>query len=65
MAEIAAEVGYSEVHLQRVFSEWVGISPKRFLQFLTKEYAKQSLQQSADLLSAALDAGLSGSGLTL
>ena len=43
-------------------SEWAGISPKRFLQFLTKEHAKQSLRQSADVLTAALEAGLSGSG---
>ncbi len=62
LADIAAAVQLSEYHLQRVFSEWAGISPKRFLQFLTKEHAKQSLRQSADVLTAALQAGLSGSG---
>jgi AraC family transcriptional regulator of adaptative response/methylated-DNA-[protein]-cysteine methyltransferase len=37
LGEIAAEVGLSEFHSQRLFSRWDGISPKRFLQFLTKE----------------------------
>ncbi len=60
--EIAAAVNLSEHHLQRVFAAWAGISPKRFLQFLTKEHAKLALQQSADLLGAALSAGLSGPG---
>ncbi|GGK63932.1 methylated-DNA--[protein]-cysteine S-methyltransferase [Amphritea balenae] len=62
LAEIADAVNLSEYHLQRLFSSWAGISPKRFLQYLTKEHAKQALQQSTDTLSAALDAGLSGSG---
>lgn len=62
LAEIASTVHLSEYHLQRVFTDWAGISPKRFLQFLTKEHAKQSLRHSADVLTAALDAGLSGSG---
>jgi len=62
LAEIAAEVQLSEYHLQRLFTEWAGISPKRFLQFLTKEHAKRSLRHSSDVFNAALDAGLSGSG---
>jgi AraC family transcriptional regulator of adaptative response/methylated-DNA-[protein]-cysteine methyltransferase len=62
LAEIAEAVNLSEYHLQRLFSSWAGISPKRFLQYLTKEHAKQALQQSSDTLSAALSAGLSGSG---
>lgn len=62
LAEVAYAVNLSEHHLQRVFSAWAGISPKRFLQYLTKEHAKQALQQSSDALSAALNAGLSGSG---
>jgi AraC family transcriptional regulator of adaptative response/methylated-DNA-[protein]-cysteine methyltransferase len=40
LGSIAAAVNLSEFHLQRLFSRWVGISPKRFLQFLTKEHAK-------------------------
>jgi AraC family transcriptional regulator of adaptative response/methylated-DNA-[protein]-cysteine methyltransferase len=35
LADVAAEVGLSEFHFQRRFSEWAGISPKRFLQFLS------------------------------
>ena len=62
LADIASSVHLSAYHLQRLFTDWAGISPKRFLQFLTKEHAKQSLQHSADVLSAALEAGLSGSG---
>ena len=40
LAEIAASVGLSEYHLQRVFSEWAGISPKRFLQYLLRGHVK-------------------------
>ncbi len=60
--EIARHVGLSTFHLQRIFSEWAGISPKRFLQFLTKENAKNLLRESRDVLSAAIECGLSGPG---
>lgn len=59
---IAENVGLSEYHFQRLFTRWVGISPKRFMQYLTKEHAKQLLDESADLLSASYAAGLSGPG---
>ncbi len=62
LADVADHVGLSEYHLQRVFSEWAGISPKRFLQYLTKERAKGALRASADVLAASLDAGLSSPG---
>ena len=62
LEEIAASISLSEYHFQRLFSRWVGISPKRFLQFLTKEHAKELLARSGDLLSVAYDAGLSGPG---
>lgn len=62
LAEVAAYVGLSEFHFQRLFSRWVGISPKRFVQYLTKEYAKEALDLSRSLLDASLDAGLSGPG---
>lgn len=62
LSEIAAAVNLSEYHLQRVFSEWAGVSPKRFLQYVTKEHARQSLRESSDILGAALTAGLSGPG---
>jgi len=56
---VAGAVHMSSFHLQRVFTEWAGISPKRFLQFLTKEYAKARLAASADVLSVAEAVGLS------
>jgi len=62
LSEMAASVHMSEFHFQKVFSNWVGISPKRFLQFLTKEHAKKLLQESASLLEVAFATGLSGSG---
>lgn len=62
LSELAHHLGMSEFHLQRLFSEWAGVSPKRFLQYLTKQYAKQALRSSADILSVALESGLSGSG---
>lgn len=58
---IARHVGISSFHFQRLFSEWVGVSPKKFLQYLTKEKAKQHLRNSS-LMSVALDVGLSGTG---
>jgi AraC family transcriptional regulator, regulatory protein of adaptative response / methylated-DNA-[protein]-cysteine methyltransferase len=62
LEEIAASVSLSEYHFQRLFKRWVGISPKRFLQFLTKEHAKGLLERSNDLLSVAYESGLSGPG---
>lgn len=62
LAEVAAAAHLSEFHLQRVFSAWAGLSPKRFLQYLTKEHAREALRASAGVLDTALDAGLSGPG---
>ncbi len=62
LAEIADSVGLSEYHFQRLFTRWVGVSPKKFLQHLTLECAKHSLEASASVLDAAYDAGLSGPG---
>jgi AraC family transcriptional regulator of adaptative response/methylated-DNA-[protein]-cysteine methyltransferase len=57
--KVAEEVHLSPFHFQRVFSEWAGISPKRFLQFLTVEYLKEKLLQTRNLVEAAETAGLS------
>ena len=62
LTRIAESVHLSEYHFQRLFQRWAGISPKRFLQFLTKEDAKRRLRESASVLEAALESGLSGSG---
>jgi len=62
LAQVAAQVGLSEFHFQRLFRRWAGVSPKRFLQFLTAEYARGVLQASGSVLEAAWEAGLSGSG---
>jgi AraC family transcriptional regulator, regulatory protein of adaptative response / methylated-DNA-[protein]-cysteine methyltransferase len=62
LGTIAAAVNLSESHFQKLFSRWVGISPKRFLQFLTKEHAKSLLKESRNLLDVTFDAGLSSPG---
>ncbi len=53
LVEVAAATGLSEFHFQRLFSRWVGISPKRFLQYLTKEHAKRMLARSDTVLDTA------------
>jgi len=60
--EIAARVHLSPFHFERLFQRWAGTSPKRFLQFLTKERAKILLRDSRSLLDAAYESGLSGPG---
>lgn len=62
LEEIASAVGLSEYHFQRIFTRWAGISPKRFLQFLTRERAKELLDRSENLLDAAHQIGLSSLG---
>lgn len=62
LEEMAAAAGMSPFHFQRVFARWVGISPKRFLQYLTLDYAKMRLAEAASVLDAAYDTGLSGPG---
>ena len=56
---IAGAVDLSPHHLQRVFSEWAGISPKRFLQHLTRDAVLQGLRSHHDVLTVAADCGLS------
>jgi AraC family transcriptional regulator of adaptative response/methylated-DNA-[protein]-cysteine methyltransferase len=62
LEEIASQIGLSEYHFQRVFTRWAGVSPKRFLQFLTKEGAKRLLDQSKNLLETTHQTGLSSLG---
>jgi AraC family transcriptional regulator of adaptative response/methylated-DNA-[protein]-cysteine methyltransferase len=58
--EVAEKISLSPFHFQRIFSDWAGISPKRFLQFLTVDFLKEKLKQSKNLIEAAESAGLSG-----
>jgi len=60
--EIAASVGLSPAHFQRVFSQWVGVSPKRYQQYLALDHAKRLLADRHSVLDAAHGSGLSGSG---
>ncbi|MCG8636831.1 MAG: methylated-DNA--[protein]-cysteine S-methyltransferase [Desulfobacterales bacterium] len=62
LAGIAGAVDLSEFHFQKLFSRWVGISPKRFLQFLTKEHAKKLLADSKNILDVTYETGLSSPG---
>jgi AraC family transcriptional regulator of adaptative response/methylated-DNA-[protein]-cysteine methyltransferase len=61
--KIASAVNLSPFHFQRLFTEWAGVSPKRFLQYINLEYAKKILAESkASLSDVAFETGLSGTG---
>jgi AraC family transcriptional regulator of adaptative response/methylated-DNA-[protein]-cysteine methyltransferase len=60
--EVSASVGLSKFHFQRLFRRWAGISPKRFIQYLTAGFAEDLLRESRTLLDTTLEAGLSGPG---
>ncbi len=62
LSDAANSVGLSEYYFQRLFVEWVGISPKRFSQFLSREYMKTLLDHGYTTLDASYQAGLSGGG---
>lgn len=62
LAELARHMHLSEAHVQRLFTRWAGISPKRFLQSLTLASARERLLGPADLLAISGDLGLSGPG---
>jgi AraC family transcriptional regulator of adaptative response/methylated-DNA-[protein]-cysteine methyltransferase len=62
LADMAARAGASPFHFQRLFSRWVGLSPKKYVQHLTLARAKASLDASHSVLAAAFAAGLSGPG---
>lgn len=61
--DVAEKVHLSPFHFQRMFTDWAGISPKKFLQYLSVEYAKNILKEKqATLFDAAFETGLSGTG---
>lgn len=62
LKEIAGSVHLSEFHFQRLFTRWAGVSPKKFMQFLTLDHAKKLLEESKSVLDATYEAGLSSPG---
>jgi len=60
--DIAAQMGMSTAHFQRVFSRWVGVSPKRYQQYLTLGHAKTLLRDNFTTMGTSHALGLSGSG---
>lgn len=59
---VAAHIGMSPHHFQRTFSDWAGVSPKKFLKAITLQDAKERLRESESVLDASFGAGLSGPG---
>lgn len=59
LQEIAGHLNLSPFHFQRLFCRWAGVTPKRFLQVLTLERAKQLLKESKPLLEVSDSLGLS------
>jgi AraC family transcriptional regulator of adaptative response/methylated-DNA-[protein]-cysteine methyltransferase len=64
LEQIAEYVNLSPFHFQKIFTDWAGVSPKKFAQYLNVNYAKQLLNknESANLFNTALETGLSGTG---
>ena len=58
--EVAKQVYLSPFHFQRLFKEWAGVTPKKFLQYISLEHAKQLLEQKHTVADASFEAGLSG-----
>lgn len=61
LEQLAGEAGLQPIQLQRVFSRWAGLTPKQFLQAITLDHAKALLRDSASVLDASYEVGLSGS----
>jgi AraC family transcriptional regulator of adaptative response/methylated-DNA-[protein]-cysteine methyltransferase len=62
LAAVAAHLGLSPFHCERLFVRWAGVSPKKYLQFLTQDHARTLLRDRHSVLDAALACGLSGPG---
>lgn len=61
--EVAEQVNLSPFHFQRLFSEWAGMTPKKFLQYTSVEHAKKLLKDhQATLFDTAFETGLSSTG---
>jgi AraC family transcriptional regulator, regulatory protein of adaptative response / methylated-DNA-[protein]-cysteine methyltransferase len=62
LEDLAQRMNMSPAHFQRVFSQWVGVSPKRYQQYLTLGHARRLLTERRTMLGTALETGLSGTG---
>ena len=62
LEEVAARIGYSPSHFQRLFTSWVGVSPKKYVSYLALGHAKRALAERRTVLEATDDAGLSSGG---
>ncbi|HTS46077.1 MAG TPA: methylated-DNA--[protein]-cysteine S-methyltransferase [Puia sp.] len=63
LEDVARNIHVSPFHFQRLFTDWAGISPKKFLQYISVEHAKQILRQNGNsVYDAAYETGLSGTG---
>jgi len=60
--EVARHIYLSPFHFQKLFKEWAGVSPKKFLQFISLEHAKKLLSQQYSVADASYETGLSGTG---
>lgn len=62
LEDLARDMNMSPSHFQRLFTRWVGVSPKRYQQYLTLGHAKTLLRERFTTLDTANSVGLSGSG---
>ena len=63
LEQVAEKIHLSPFHFQRLFTDWAGVSPKKFLQFISLEHAKTMLKEKqSTLFDAAFETGLSGTG---
>ena len=60
--EVAKQVHVSPFHFQRMFKEWAGVSPKKFLQYISLEHAKSLMKENRTLSDVSFETGLSGTG---
>jgi AraC family transcriptional regulator of adaptative response/methylated-DNA-[protein]-cysteine methyltransferase len=62
LEDLAAQMGMSAAHFQRLFSQWVGVSPKRYQQYLTLDHARRLLAERFTVLETSMATNLSGTG---
>jgi AraC family transcriptional regulator of adaptative response/methylated-DNA-[protein]-cysteine methyltransferase len=60
LEEVAQQVHVSPFHFQRIFKQWAGVTPKKFLQYISVEHAKTLLKQNLSLSDVTFETGLSG-----